>query len=126
MGIDDAYIDELVESFYARVRRDAVLGPIFDEAIADAWPTHLALMKDFWASVAFNAGRYSGKPVPAHQKLVRIEPGHFGRWLDLFGKTLEDTAPTAAAVDYFMERAARIAESLRLAMFGSAATAARR
>lgn len=119
MGINDAYIDLLVERFYERIRAHGVLGPVFDQAIGDKWPYHLARMKDFWASVAMNAGRYSGKPVPAHRRHSgSIQEWHFGIWLGLFRQTLEDTAPTSEAIDYFMERAERIAESLKLAIFG--------
>lgn len=118
LGIDDAYIDLLVETFYERVRADATLGPIFDTAIGDNWVPHLATMKNFWASVALNAGRYSGKPVPAHKKHTAIEKQHFEIWLSLFRATLEDTAPKPATVLYFMERAERIAKSLQLALFG--------
>ena len=118
MGIDDAYISQLVETFYGRVRADATLGPIFDKEIGDNWGPHLARMKDFWASVAMNAGRYTGKPVPAHTKLEGVDAAHFQIWLGLFRQTLEDTAPSAEAIPYFMERAERIARSLQLAMFG--------
>ena len=118
LGIDDVYIDLLVETFYERVRADATLGPIFDKAIGDNWGPHLATMKNFWASVALNAGRYSGKPVPAHKKHSTIEKQHFEIWLSLFRATLEDTAPKPATVLYFMERAERIAKSLQLALFG--------
>jgi len=118
LGIDDAYISVLVDTFYERVRENPILGPIFNQAIGDKWGEHLPRMKDFWASVALNAGRYSGKPVPKHQKLSMVEPSHFTIWLDLFRETLEETAPSPGAVDYFMERAERIGQSLQLAMFG--------
>ena len=118
LGIDEAYIATLVDTFYTRVRAHAVLGPVFDTAIGDNWDHHLGKMKDFWASVALNAGRYSGKPVPAHARHKTIEPGHFDTWLALFHQTLVDTAPTEGAVTYFMERAERIAHSLQLALFG--------
>ena len=117
LGIDEAYISTLVETFYTRIRSHDVLGPIFDAEIGDRWEPHLARMKGFWASVALNAGRYTGKPVPAHQKLEGVTPEHFGLWLDLFRQTLADTAPHEDAVAYFMERAERIAQSLQLAMF---------
>lgn len=120
MGIDEAYISILVDTFYERVRAQPLIGPIFDRVIGDNWDMHLARMKAFWESVALNAGRYSGKPVPAHQKLTDVQPWHFKIWLALFRKTLEDTAPTHAAIEYFMVRADRIAESLQLAMFGFA------
>lgn len=118
IGIDETYISMLVDEFYRRVRSDTVLGPIFEQAIGDRWDYHLPRMKSFWASVALNAGTYSGQPVPAHKKLTSVEKVHFQHWLALFRGTLEDTAPTPEAIEYFMERAARIAESLQLAMFG--------
>ena len=117
MGVDQAYISTLVDTFYERVRADPTLGPIFEAAIGDRWEPHLQTMKAFWASVALNAGVYSGKPVPAHTKHATIKADHFAIWLGLFRRTLEDTAPTPAAVDYFMERAERIARSLQLALF---------
>ena len=118
IGVNDEYISTLVDEFYTRVRSHSLLGPLFDDAIGDNWVPHLAKMKDFWASVALNAGRYSGKPVPAHQKLDGVEPRHFKIWLGLFRETLDDTAPTPEAAEYFMIRAERIAQSLQLAMFG--------
>ncbi len=118
IGIDEAYISLLVDEFYRRIRADETLGPIFEEALGDRWDYHLPRMKSFWASVALNAGTYSGQPVPAHKKLSRVQQSHFQTWLALFRQTLQDTSPTLEAVDYFMERANRIAESLQLAMFG--------
>ena len=118
IGIDEAYISRLVDAFYERVRADPRLGSIFDEIIGDRWSHHLPRMKDFWASVALHAGTYSGQPVPAHMKLTRVQRSDFQIWLRLFRETLELTAPTPEATDYFMERAQRIAESLQLAMFG--------
>jgi hemoglobin len=118
LGIDDAYISLLVETFYERIRAHALLGPIFEHEIGDDWDPHLAKMKDFWASVAMNAGRYSGKPVPAHTRLTELQPWHFGVWLGLFEQVLKDTAPHPEAVPYFMERARRIAQSLEFAISG--------
>lgn len=119
MGVDEAYISTLVDTFYARVREDATLGPVFDGAIQENWAPHLAQMKLFWSSVALNSGQYSGKPVPAHRKHAEtIQASHFDLWLTLFRQTLEDTASTPEAVEYFMIRAERIAKSLKLALFG--------
>lgn len=119
IGVDETYISLLVDSFYDKVRAHPALGPVFEDAIKDNWPAHLAKMKSFWASVALNAGSYSGKPVPAHKKHASIRSSHFSVWLGLFRQTLDETAPTPAAVQYFMERAERIAQSLQLAIFGA-------
>lgn len=121
LGIYEALISRLVDTFYDRVRRDATLGPIFEQAIGDHWDPHLERMKAFWSSVALNTGRYSGKPVPAHRKLTGVHPAHFDHWLALLRQTLADIAPNDAAADHFLTRAERIAESLQLAMFGMAA-----
>ena len=47
--IDEAGIARLVHAFYARVRADAELGPIFNDAIED-WPGHLEKLGDTRAS----------------------------------------------------------------------------
>lgn len=116
MGIDDAFIANLVDTFYTRVRAHERLGPIFTGAVED-WNEHLPKMRDFWSSVAMSTGRYSGKPVPAHQKLSGVAQEDFAIWLDLFEQTVHDLAPSPDVIPYFMERAHRIAESLKLAMF---------
>ena len=115
-GIDEARLERLVDAFYARVREDAELGPIFNGAIAD-WPEHLARLTAFWSSVMLTSGRYKGQPVPAHMKhRSRITPALFDRWLALWGETARELmAPEAAAA--LEARAARIAESLQLALF---------
>lgn len=117
IGIDEDYVAHLVDTFYAKVRQHEVLGPIFNGVIGDNWDHHLSKLKKFWASVALDAGSYDGRPVPAHVKLDGITPDHFQVWLGLFRETLEETAPTGAAVAFFMTRAERIAQSLQYAMF---------
>ena len=114
-GIDEAGLERLVHAFYARVREDAGLGPIFNGAIAD-WPEHLGRLTAFWSSVMLTSGRYKGQPVPAHMKhRSRITPALFDRWLALWGETARELmAPEAAAA--LEARAARIAESLQLAL----------
>ena len=110
-GIDEALIDRLVEDFYARVRDDALIGPVFAERIED-WAPHLAQMKLFWSSVALSTGAYQGRPMPKHLPLP-VDARHFDRWLELFRETARDLCPPVAA-DHFIERAERIAQSLEL------------
>ncbi|WP_439471152.1 group III truncated hemoglobin [Brevundimonas sp.] len=110
-GIDEAMIEELVETFYGRVRDDVLLGPVFAERVTD-WGPHLAQMKLFWSSVALSTGVYEGRPMPKHLPLP-IDAAHFDRWLALFEDTANAVCPSVAA-GHFMERARRIAESLEL------------
>ncbi|HRO33452.1 MAG TPA: group III truncated hemoglobin [Brevundimonas sp.] len=115
-GIDEAMIDALVEGFYARVRDDALIGPIFAQRIDD-WGPHLEQMKLFWSSVALSTGVYQGRPMPKHLPLP-IDARHFDRWLELFEATARDLCPPVAA-DHFIVRARRIAESLELGVAGA-------
>ena len=110
-GIDEAMIDRLVETFYAKVRDDALIGPIFAGRVQD-WAPHLAQMKLFWSSVARSTGVYQGRPMPKHLPLP-IDATHFDRWLGLFEATAAEVCPPVAAA-HFVERARRIAESLEL------------
>ncbi|MEO1250432.1 MAG: group III truncated hemoglobin, partial [Pseudomonadota bacterium] len=107
----------LVDTFYSRIRDDAVLGPIFEDVIGGEWEPHLAKMKLFWASVALGDTAYDGRPVPKHKALTAVQEPHFEIWLGLFEQTLIDTAPKPEAVPYLLEPARRIAASLKLAMF---------
>lgn len=118
MGIDEAFISTLVDTFYTHVRGNPQLGPIFEAEIGEDWDVHLPKMKAFWSSVALNTGLYNGKPVPVHQKLSGVSEADFQVWLGLFRQTLDQIAPSPDVTDYFMQRAERIARSLQLAMFG--------
>ncbi|ATW05342.1 group III truncated hemoglobin [Sphingorhabdus sp. YGSMI21] len=111
MGIDDALISDLVETFYRAVRSDALLGPIFEAHVAE-WTPHLARMKDFWASVALEPGRFRGNPMLKHIAVGGLDHVHFDRWLVLWNRTLDDVAPNDAAGQVFREAAGRIASSL--------------
>jgi len=110
-GIDEAMIERLVHEFYARARRDPLIGPVFDSKVRD-WDGHLARMCAFWSSVALMSGRYHGQPMAAHLPLP-VDTPHFDRWLEIFAATARDICPAPAAA-HFLERAHRIADSLEL------------
>jgi hemoglobin len=109
-------IGRLVDAFYAKVRVDPVLGPVFARAIPGDWGPHLATMRRFWSSVMLTSGRYKGNPVAVHHRVDGIAYEMFDRWLALFGETCGELfdEPLATA---FRDRAARIAESLKLALY---------
>jgi hemoglobin len=110
-GIDETMIDRLVRHFYALVRGDPVIGPIFEARIAD-WEPHLQRMCAFWSSVALMTGRYHGQPMLVHLPMP-VDARHFDRWLALFEEAAREICPVAAA-EHFIERARRIASSLEL------------
>ncbi|MAK60062.1 MAG: globin [Ponticaulis sp.] len=117
MGVDEAYVSRLVDEFYDRVRANDLLGPIFANAVKGNWEPHLATMKRFWGSMVLATGDYNGRPLPKHMALPGLTPTHFEVWLELFYKTLQDTAPSKEAEDWFIDRAVRIAKSFQLSLF---------
>jgi len=112
VGISESMIRMLVHTFYARVRADPLLGPIFNAAIHD-WDSHLEKLCAFWSSVMLMTGRYKGTPMKAHADPRQIEAVHFERWLALFQETATKVCPESAA-HVFVDRANRIAQSLQL------------
>lgn len=112
-SIDKASISKLVVTFYGRAREDAVIGPIFTQAIAD-WNHHLEQISDFWSSVILKTGDYEGRPMPPHLRLG-LRNDHFDRWLTLFEQTAREIFPPDAAV-IFIDRARRIADSFEMAI----------
>jgi hemoglobin len=111
LGVDHDYIDHFVETFYAKVREDDLIGPIFDERIA-SWPPHLARMKAFWRSVLHNSGEFSGNPMLKHLIIPGLELRHFSRWLELFYATLREAEGHPGATELVGGRARMIADSL--------------
>src|SRR5215831_11677725 len=109
-GISEAMIERLVHAFYAKVRADEMLAPVFEARIHD-WEPHLAQMCAFWSSVALMTGRYHGTPMAKHAPLP-VDADHFDRWLALFEATAREICPPEAS--HFVERARRIAASLEL------------
>lgn len=104
---------KLIPEFYARVRADPVLGPVFNRAIAD-WDEHLEKLQAFWSSIMLTSGRYKGQPMVAHLRHEgAMTKANFDRWLALWRRTTGDLLdPGIAAV--LQAKAARIAESLQL------------
>ena len=111
--ISEPEISELVDCFYAKVRTDSVIGPIFNQAVDD-WTAHLALLKSFWASVLLGARTYKGDPMMTHLQLP-LEEEHFRRWLELFAETAHETLVSEHA-RIVVAKSQRIAQNFRHAI----------
>ena len=88
----------LVSEFYKKVRKDAVLGPFFNNVIKD-WDAHLDWLTTFWETSLFMTKKlehkYYGNPLEAHVKVDQennhsITELHFGLWLNLWYQTLDE------------------------------------
>jgi hemoglobin len=114
--VTEADLERVVPAFYARVREDALIGPVFNDAIHD-WPEHLEKLVAFWSSVMLTTGRYKGSPMAAHLKhLERLTPAMFERWLELWAETT-DAMLGGEKAEALQFKAGRIAESLKLALW---------
>lgn len=111
IGVDDALISALVERFYTAIRGDDLLAPIFTKHVTN-WPPHLARMKDFWASVTLESGRFRGNPMVKHIAVGGLDETHFKRWLQLWEETVECVVADERAAEVFRVAAKRIASSL--------------
>ena len=84
----------LINTFYKKIRKDEILGPIFNGIITD-WGSHLELLTDFWETQLFLKRKYYGNPVTVHQEVDDkmkhgINPEHFGLWLNLWFATIDE------------------------------------
>ena len=114
--VTEEAIRRLVDAFYAKVRVDPELAPVFARAIPGDWQPHLNTMYAFWSSVMLTSGRYRGNPVAKHLAVEGITLQMFDRWLALFNETCGELFDERLARE-FEAKAARIAESLKLALF---------
>ncbi|HEY0334770.1 MAG TPA: group III truncated hemoglobin [Stenotrophomonas sp.] len=81
----EAEVHQLVHAFYASVRVDPQLGPIFEAHVQD-WAVHLARLVDFWSSLLRGTQRFHGAPMGVHLALPGLTEALFRRWLQLFGE----------------------------------------
>jgi hemoglobin len=84
-------IQVLIDTFYTKVRKDEVIGYLFNEVAKVDWVHHLPVMYDFWEGVLFQKGGYTGNPMQVHRLLNHQSPlksEHFDRWKQLFLETV--------------------------------------
>lgn len=107
-----ADIKLFVDSFYGKVRIDALLFPVFAANIPDAaWPAHLERMYNFWNAILFAEKGFEGNPMQKHFRLP-INKNHFQQWLILFHQTIDEHFAGAKA-DEAKKRAHSIAQIMQ-------------
>ncbi|MEK6450818.1 MULTISPECIES: group III truncated hemoglobin [unclassified Myroides] len=82
-------IKVLVDTFYGRVQKNDLIGPIFESKLVGRWPEHLEKMYKFWQTILLEEYSYSGRPFPPHAQLP-VSQEHFDTWKHLFNSTVDE------------------------------------
>jgi hemoglobin len=88
-----ADIECLVNTFYDKIRKDDLLGFIFNDVAKTDWAAHLPKMYAFWETMLFRTGGFVGNPLAAHARLVPLTAmgrPQFDRWLAVFTATVDE------------------------------------
>lgn len=109
-----AQIEQMVHQFYARVRDDDLIGPVFGKRI-ESWAPHLERMVLFWSAVLRSERAFTmsprGGPPALHQAIDELSARHFERWMSLFSEVADEVYEPSAAYEV-KQAAKRIAVGL--------------
>lgn len=93
----------LIDTFYAKVRADDVIGHIFNDIAKVNWEHHLPIMYNFWEFLLLEkVDAYHGNPIQKHMELHRIHPlkaEYFDRWVELFQTSVDELFAGPVAED---------------------------
>jgi len=84
--IRDEDLAPLLVDFYATIANDALLAPYFEALDMTA---HIPRIADFWSTLLFHSGRYTGNAFRPHLEMPGLRTEHFERWLATLGATLD-------------------------------------
>ncbi|WP_299248225.1 group III truncated hemoglobin [uncultured Aquimarina sp.] len=117
---EDVY--NVVTQFYAKIRKEEILGPIFNHIIQD-WDEHLNRLTDFWETNLLFVANYKGNPIKVHQQVDATFQGsitehHFGIWLRLWFTTI-DGLYTGEKAETAKRRARKMSTHLHVKMYES-------
>jgi hemoglobin len=104
-------ISNLLKHFYADVRQDPLIGPIFNAQIED-WKKHLEIIASFWETVIGGPRTY-GRPMPMIHVSLQLREEHFERWLFLWQANCRAQLPADTARE-MIDLSQHIAGKLRL------------
>ena len=97
-------------AFYVAVEDDALLAPYFERLDMEE---HIPRIADFWSTMLFHTGRYSGNAFAPHAAMPGLTAEHFARWVATFERTV-DARFVGAYADRAKELAHRIAYSMQV------------
>lgn len=107
-------IENLVNTFYEKVKTDEIIGYLFTDIAKVNWELHLPKMYDFWENVLFQSANYNGNPMVVHKNLHQkstMNQAHFQQWRELFNQTV-DSLFVGTKADEIKNRAMNISAVL--------------
>ncbi|MDQ3072712.1 MAG: group III truncated hemoglobin [Bacteroidota bacterium] len=111
-----ADIDKLLGLFYDKVRKDDLIGYIFNDIAKVDWAHHVPIITDFWDSILLGSQKYKGNPLKPHiriNEMIKLEEQHFERWLHLFSTTADELF-SGPKTDEAKQRAVSIATIMQI------------
>jgi hemoglobin len=116
ISLDKENLVDLIKAFYAKVRKDEMLGPIFNPIIKD-WDSHEIHIASFWERNLFFSGDFEGNPLKKHQEVDAFHDNiitmeHFGQWINLWLETINESYEGEIA-----EKAKRMARKMASFLF---------
>lgn len=110
--IDEAALPVVLDNFYARVRSDALLGPVCS-ATPDDWPAELKPLAGLWSGLMLTSGLHGNIPLRDHELgSPRLTRPMFERWLSLWRRTAGELLPLDSATA-MQVKAARLSIGLQ-------------
>ena len=84
--VEEGDLHELLTAFYDTVELEPLLAPYFAVVDMDA---HMPRIVDFWSTLIWHTGRYSGNAFRPHMEMAGLTGEHFARWLDTLERTVD-------------------------------------
>ena len=84
--VEERDLHELLTAFYDTVELEPLLAPYF--AVVDM-EAHMPRIVDFWSTLLWHTGRYSGNAFRPHLDMAGLTGEHFARWLSTLERTID-------------------------------------
>jgi hemoglobin len=111
-------IQKMVNSFYAKIIKDPLVGPFFTDRFGDdiesqVWKEHLLLLGNFWSQMMLGSEDYHGHPMAPHFEMHGISRKAFEQWLLLFSENIDEIFVPKIG-QYFKNQSIAIADRFML------------
>ena len=114
-------ITRLIVQFYEQVKKDSIIGFIFNDVVNMNWEVHIPVIVDFWETILLDNPVYKKNAMEVHydlNKKIPLQQKHFSQWLSLFYTTV-DNLYTGKIATLAKTRAKSIAAVMEFKMLGA-------